>query len=75
MNNAFILKQAKHFAARLQAEAGATGEAQVSLAYRLAYGRPPTSKEAVKATAFVRQNGLESLCWALFNSSEFLYLP
>jgi hypothetical protein len=74
MNNSFVLRQAKHFAGRVPREAGSEVAAQVAWAYRLALGRKPTPREAERAEKLVREHGLESLCWALLNSSEFLYL-
>ena len=74
MNNAFVQRQARHFAGRLKAEAGDDMRAQTRLAWRLAFGREPRPEEAKEATALVREHGLESLCWALLNSSEFLYV-
>jgi len=72
MNNSFVLRQAKRFAERVQREArgGVTG--QVTAVYRLALGREPAAREAERAARLVREHGLESLCWTLLNSSEFL---
>jgi hypothetical protein len=46
----------------------------VQRAWRLTLGREPRRDEAREAATLVRQHGLESLCWALLNSSEFLYV-
>ena len=37
-------------------------------------GRPPTEAEASRATAAARDRGLPSVCWALLNSTEFVYV-
>jgi hypothetical protein len=74
MNNAFVLRQAGYFAERVQREAGAKPEDQVTAAYRLALGRMPTKDETGRALALVREHGVESLCWVLLNASEFLYV-
>ena len=74
MNNAFVQRQARHFAGRLKSEAGDDGRAQIRLAWRLAFGREPRREETKGAITLVREHGLESLCWALLNSSEFLYV-
>jgi hypothetical protein len=75
MNNTFVLRQARHFARRLEQETTTDRpESQVALAYRLAFGRPPTAAEAERAAAVAREQGLESVCWALLNASEFMYL-
>ena len=74
MNNSFVLRQARHFAERLKTEAGADVTAQINLAYRLAFGRAPTSGESQRAAVLARSQGVESVCWVLLNASEFLYV-
>jgi hypothetical protein len=74
MNNAFVQRQARSFAGRVEQEAGGDPAAQVRHAYRLALGRTPSAAETGRAVALVKEHGLESLCWVLFNASEFLYL-
>ena len=66
----------KHFAARVQREAGERRGVSppVEQAYRLALGREPRPEEARRAAELVRDHGLEALCWALLNTSEFLYV-
>jgi uncharacterized protein DUF1553/uncharacterized protein DUF1549/cytochrome c len=72
-NSDFVNKQARYFAARLVAEAGADPARQVDLAYRLAVARPPTAAEKTKMLAFVREAGLEQLTRVIFNLNEFVY--
>ena len=74
MNNSFVLRQARYFAERVKLEAKDDVTVQVSLAYRQAFGRPPTPAETSRAVALVRKHDLENLCWVLLNASEFLYL-
>jgi hypothetical protein len=74
MNNAFVVRSARYFAGRVRNEVGGDAARQVSHAYRLALGRPPTPGETERATPLVREYGLEHLCWVLLNASEFLYL-
>ena len=74
MNNAFVQRQCRHFAERLKKEAGENSAAQVKLAYRLAFSREPSADETRQALALARDHGLESVCWVLFNASEFLYV-
>ncbi|MGC4042376.1 MAG: DUF1553 domain-containing protein [Armatimonas sp.] len=69
MNAPFILRQAHMLAEAI----GGTSD-PVATAYRRVLGRSPSEKERTEATTFVKQDSLEGLCWALFNSSEFLYL-
>ena len=44
-NGDFVMQQARHFAARLEREAGASRDKQIELAYRLALCRPPKPLE------------------------------
>ena len=74
MNNSFVMRQADRLAQRIEGEADEVLPAQLDRAYRLTLGRAPRDGEAKRALAHVQSHGLESLCWALFNSSEFLYL-
>ncbi len=74
MNDPFILRQAKHFAERLEQEAGTKAEAQVKRAWLLAFGRSPRKEETARAVALARDQGMESVCWTLLNASEFLYV-
>jgi hypothetical protein len=85
LNNEFVLKQSEAFATRLMKEAK-TVPAQVTRAFELAYGRPPTNDERQASLAFMskfsgdskyRQQAamsLAALCQSLFASAEFRYL-
>ncbi len=59
----FVVEQARFFADR----AGG-----VDRAFRLALGRPPRGEERRAAEELLARRGLEALCRALLNSSEFL---
>ena len=73
MNNSFVQRQADRLAARaLEAAAGDLSLA-VGRAYERALGRQPTDEERQRAVAAAGDRGLQSVCWALLNSSEFLY--
>src|SRR5205085_2583425 len=74
MNNAFVLRMADHFAARLRREAGMDVDRQVSRAYEMAYGRSPRPEELALARRVLNEHNLSVLCRALFNSNEFLYV-
>ncbi len=74
MNDPFVVRQAAAMARRVRDEAGGDAACQADWAYRLALGRRPDSDEGRRAAALVTDAGLEELCWALFNSSEFLYM-
>jgi len=55
LNDAFALQSAQTFAARLLREAGSDNNAQIALAYRLAFSRPPDSEEQASALAFLER--------------------
>lgn len=74
-NSRFTLEQSDAFAARVKKEAGDDSTSQIQRAYRLALGRAPTRAELADTEPAVSQHGLATLCRALFNSNEFLYLP
>jgi hypothetical protein len=75
MNNAFVLDQAKRFAARLEREAGTDPEAQVKRAFAVALSRPPLAKELAESAAFIRAAGLTDFAQTIFNLNEFTYAP
>ena len=74
MNHSFVHRQAGRFAKRVRAEAGEDAIAQLNWAYAVALGRKPSEKELQRAANLAREHGLESVCWVLFNTSEFLYV-
>lgn len=74
MNNPFVLRQAERLAARASEEASAGMLSTIQAVYRRALGRNPSEKETERAVAAVRDRGLPSFCWALLNSTEFLYV-
>jgi cytochrome c553 len=74
LNNDFPLRQAGHFAERLEREAGADPRAQVRRAYALALAREPDEAEAAAAVAVVQSAGLVQFCRMLFNTNEYVYV-
>jgi len=76
-NSVFVLEQANAFAARVQSELGeaASVEAQVNRAFRIAFGRAPSSNELSSSARTVKAHGLAALGRVIFNSNEFLFLP
>ena len=74
LNSRFMLDQARHFAERVEKEAGADRAAQVKLAFRFAFGREPADAEREAGNKLVAAEGLVSLCRALYNSNEFVYV-
>ena len=73
LNDAFVVREAKRLAARLAAEKHDPAD-QVRLAFETVFGRPPAQPELDAAVEVRRRYGLGTVCWALFNASEFLYL-
>lgn len=73
LNNQFMVRQAEHFAARLEAATADRGE-QIALAYQLAFGREPTENERRLVTDYAARNGLVNLCRVILNSNEFLFV-
>ena len=73
MNSAFVQQRVKGFGARLRREAPQL-DGRIRHAFALAYGRSPDRREMAASRRLVQDHGLESLCWGLLNSSEFLYV-
>ena len=74
MNNAFVQRQAQSLAERALKASGNDLAAAIQTAYRLALSRPPTAAETQLAQAAAQERGLASVCWALLNSTEFVYV-
>ena len=74
MNNAFIQRQSGHLAERALLLAKQDLRLAIETAYLLSLGRPPREDEAKRAESVAIERGLTSVCWALFNSTEFIYV-
>jgi hypothetical protein len=74
MNGSFVHRQARALADRAVRESGPDLATQVARAYVLVLGRPPRSEEREEAVAVARRHGLATVCWALVNCNEFLYV-
>ena len=48
--------------------------AQVDAAFRLAFGRAPTSSESSEAVDYAQRHGLAGLCRLIFNLNEFVFV-
>ena len=73
LNNKFSITMARHFASRLEKEGDDLTE-QVKRGHFLVTGRTPAKEESVLLLRYARKHGLQNLCRALFNLSEFTYL-
>jgi hypothetical protein len=74
LNDPFMVRQANLFADRLRTARAGDPAGQVDLAYRLAFGRPPTDEERAAVVEHVRKHGLPTACRVLFNTSEFVFI-
>ena len=74
MNDSFITRQSERFAERVKRWSNGDLKKQVIIAFQLTLSRMPDDNELTTSWALVQKHGLSSLCWVLFNSSEFLYL-
>jgi len=74
LNNDFMLRQAGHWAKRLEREAGADPAAQVRRAYAVAFARQPDAAELAAAVTLVQRASLPQFCRMLFNTNEFVYV-
>jgi hypothetical protein len=74
LNSRFMLQQANFFAERVEKEGGPDQGQQVTLAFRLAYGRHPSDGERHAAQTLIESEGLVPFCRALYNSNEFVYV-
>ena len=82
LNSDFMLRSAKAFAANIE-KAATNGEDRVTLAYRLAFGRAPSTRELSIGTTFLRSergkqvgspSTLEQFAQALLASNEFTWV-
>lgn len=74
LNSPFLLQQSNFFGERVAKEAGSDASAQVRRAFWLAFQREPNRDEIDASLAFLREHGLPTLCRALFNANEFLFV-
>jgi mono/diheme cytochrome c family protein len=74
-NSQFTIDESNAFAARVQREAGGEVDEQIRRVYQHALSRDASADELHEAAAVAREHGLATLCRALFNSNEFLFLP
>ncbi|NBW97220.1 MAG: DUF1553 domain-containing protein, partial [Planctomycetia bacterium] len=74
LNNGFMTTQARHFAERVEREAGSDPTAQVDLAVRLALGRAATDEERTALVTLTAAHGLANTCRAILNLNEFSFV-
>ena len=74
-NSRFTIDQANALAWRVRTDVGGNIADQVRRAYTLTLCREPNADEIADVMPVVSRHGLETLCRALLNSNEFLFLP
>ncbi len=74
MNNSFVQRQAKSLAERVAKQSKGDDRKSIAMAYELVFGRPVTASELAQSAQLVSDHGLQTLCWALLNASEFMYV-
>jgi hypothetical protein len=74
-NSEFTSDQSRRFAERIDREAGSDARKRVSRAFQIAFGREPEASEHSAAAKLIEAHGTVALARALFNASEFLFLP
>ncbi len=75
LNSPLVIQLSSHLAARLEREVPQSADAQVQRAFELVFSREPSEPELADSVKFVEHYGLPSLCRALFNSNESIFLP
>jgi len=75
LNGTFVEEMAKAFAKKLTRDAG-DDEARLQLAWKLAFGRPPTEQELRLSVAYIDSgsNAWDRLCHALLMTNEFAFV-
>ena len=74
LNGRLVAEESRHFAARLEKEAGQNPQDQVRLAFRLAFSRDPSEAELRRYNDFANSEGLTAVCRVLFNANEFVHV-
>ena len=74
-NSQFVADRAAKLADSIKHKQPDDSQGQVERAFALTLGRVPSPIELAESTRVVNKHGLATLCRALFNSSEFLFIP
>ncbi|HND56277.1 MAG TPA: DUF1553 domain-containing protein, partial [Pirellulaceae bacterium] len=76
LNSRLTVAMARHFAARVEREAGAkaSAAARVERAFTLATQRPPTEAERRDLATYAEHYGLPAACRVLLNLNEFVFV-
>ena len=74
MNSSFVQRMSTRLAERVMGTAKGDVSLAIDYAYQLVLGRKPNATEAARAVAAATDRDLKSVCWALLNSTEFVYV-
>lgn len=74
MNNGLTVAMARHFAARVEAEAAGRRGEQVRRAFLLALGREPSAEEEETLVGYAQKEGLPNACRLILNLNEFAFV-
>jgi len=74
-NSRFTIEEAAALSQRVEQLESTDVPRQIALTYQFVLGREPNEDELADAEPVVRAHGLTTLCRAIFNSNEFLFLP
>ncbi len=74
LNHSFTLQMAAALSDRVSRRAGPSLEDQIDQLFKLTFGRPPTPEELDAALPIARQHGLVTVCRAVLNASELIYV-
>jgi hypothetical protein len=75
LNSSFVIDQATALADYICDSTNNSVSQQVERVFQLAYGRKPTETEAIASQKVATDYGLKTVCRAIFNSNEFLFIP
>ena len=74
MNNSFVQRQSHKLAERLKKDHADSPQPQIDAAFQWILGRKPTVEEHKQATILQADHSLSDVCWALMNSTEFMFV-
>ncbi len=74
LNSPFANRQAGFFADRIRGLSSSDFNKQVEHAFQIAFSRFPNPEERSLMVTLAREHGLEQVCRAIFNTSEFVFL-
>jgi hypothetical protein len=73
-NSPFVTVQAGRLAARVEREAGPQRSAQIDRLFQVTLARLPSETERAACLAAAQREGLATVCRALLNANEFLFI-